>query len=120
MKDLGDEVTFEVGLPQVLKALAEVMARFEDVTTHEVDLEPVSLEDKVALIRARLADRGRLAWSELFADVRSRIDVIVTFMAMLELAKGGELRLHQADNFSELWVFGRVDAGTVPTAEEAP
>jgi segregation and condensation protein A len=120
MKDLGDEVTFEVGLPQVLKALAEVMARFEDVTTHEVDLEPVSLEDKVALIRARLADRGRLAWSELFADVRSRIDVIVTFMAMLELAKGGALRLHQADNFSELWVFGRDDAGTVPTAEETP
>jgi chromatin segregation and condensation protein Rec8/ScpA/Scc1 (kleisin family) len=39
-------------------------------------------------------------------------------MAMLELAKGGALRLHQADNFSELWVFGR-DA-TDTTAGETP
>jgi segregation and condensation protein A len=118
MKELGDEVTFEVGMAQVLKALAEVLSRFETVTTHDVDLEPVALEDKVAFIRTRLQERGRLAWSELFEGVRSRLDVIVTFMAMLELAKGGALRLHQADNFSELWVFGR-DA-TDTTAGETP
>ena len=119
MKELGDDVTFEVGMPQILKALAEVMARFENVTTHEVDLEPVALEDKIAIIREQLAARGRLAWSELFAGARTRLDVIVTFMAMLELAKGGALRLHQADNFSELWVFGRDASATGATAGES-
>jgi segregation and condensation protein A len=118
MKQMGDEITFEVGLPQVLKALSEVLSRFETVTTHDVDLEPVSLEDKVALIRTHLRDRRRLAFAELFAGARSRLDVIVTFMAMLELAKSGALRLHQADNFSELWVFGRDDDAAAAAAEE--
>lgn len=111
MKELGDEITFEVALPQIMKALSDVLSRFEEVTTHQVELEPVALEDKVAALRQRLAERGRLAWSELFDGVRSRIDVIVTFMAMLELAKGGALRLQQADNFSELWLWSRNDAG---------
>lgn len=110
MKELGDEVTFEVALPQIMKALSDVLSRFEEVTTHQVELEPVALEDKVEILRRRLLERGRLAWSELFEGVRSRIDVIVTFMAMLELAKGGVLRLQQADNFSELWLWSRNDA----------
>jgi len=109
MKELGDEVTFEVALPQIMKALSDVLSRFEEVTTHQVELEPVALEDKVEILRQRLYERGRLAWSELFEGVRSRIDVIVTFMAMLELAKGGVLRLQQADNFSELWLWSRKD-----------
>jgi len=119
MKEMGDEITFEVALPQIMKALSDVLSRFEEVTTHQVELEPVALEDKVAILRQRLMERGRLAWSELFDGVRSRIDVIVTFMAMLELAKGGALRLQQADNFSELWLWSRAveDAPAAPAPE---
>ncbi len=119
MKSLGDEITFEVGLPQILKALAEVLGRIDEVVAHEVQLEPVSLEDKVAILRTRLAARGRLAWSELFEDVRTRLDVIVTFMAMLELAKGGAVRIQQADNFSELWIWSRETAAAPEFHSEA-
>jgi segregation and condensation protein A len=107
MKKEGDEIAFEVNMASMMKALAGVLARFEEVATHEVQLEPVSLEEKVALLRDRIRERGRLAWSELFEGVRSRIEVIVTFIAILELAKGGALRVHQADNYSELWVWSR-------------
>jgi len=109
MKELGDEVTFEVALPQIMKALSEVLGRFSEVTTHDVELEPVALENKVESIRTRLLEHGRLSWTELFGSEKSRIDVIVTFMAMLELAKAGVLRVQQADNFSELWIFSRHD-----------
>ncbi len=119
MKSLGDEITFEVGLPQIMKALAEVLARVDEVVAHEIQLEAVSLEDKVANLRTKLAARGRLAWSELFEDVRTRLDVIVTFMAMLELAKGGALRLQQADNFSELWIWSRDTEAAPEVHQEA-
>ena len=81
-----------------------------DPEAHEVQLEPVSLEDRVALLRQMLAQRQRIAWSELFEGTRSRMEVIVTFIAVLELAKGGALQLHQADNRSEIWVWSRTDA----------
>jgi segregation and condensation protein A len=122
MKSHGDEVTFEVSMAELMKALSAVLGRFDEVITHEVQLEPVALEDKIEMLRGRLRERGRLAWSELFDGVRSRIEVIVTFIAILELAKGGALRVQQADNYSELWVWSRDDATTVtgnpPVAHE--
>jgi segregation and condensation protein A len=105
----GDEETFDVSLSQLVKALQGVLGRFETVVTHEVQLEPVSIEEQVALVQERLERRGRLSFGELFEGARSRIEVIVTFMALLELIKGGALSVHQAESFSELWIFPRRD-----------
>ena len=103
---MGDEETFDVSMSQLTKALQSVLSRFEEVTTHEIELEPISIEDKGAILRSLIAERGRLPFSELFNEDHSRLEIIVTFIAMLELIKGGELRVHQADNVSELWIFG--------------
>lgn len=108
-QELGDEETFEVTMPQLMRALQSVLSRFEEVTTHSVDLEPVSIEEKGALLRQLIQSRGHLPFRELFTRDHSRLEIIVTFIAMLELIKGGELKVHQADNGSELWIF-RPDA----------
>jgi segregation and condensation protein A len=104
---LGDEETFEVSLSQLVKALQTVLGRFETVVTHEVDIEPVSLEETTAMLQARLRVQGRLSFAELFQDARTRLEAIVIFMSLLELIKGGALSVHQAENFSELWIFPR-------------
>jgi segregation and condensation protein A len=104
---LGDEETFEVNMPQLIRALQGVLSRIDEIVTHEIRREPVSLDEKCDLLRVHLAPTGRCAFSELFSGDRTRIDVIVTFMAILELIKRGELRAHQSDNSSELWVFRR-------------
>jgi segregation and condensation protein A len=119
LKAMPDEVTFEVSMPALMKALAGVLARFETVATHEVKLEPVSLEERVGWLRETLLTRPRLAWSELFVGVHSRIEVIVTFIAVLELAKIGALRVHQADPASELWVWSRAGEPAPAAAELA-
>jgi segregation and condensation protein A len=116
MKKEGDEVTFEVSMAELVKALTGVLGRFEEVATHEVRLEPVSLEDRMAFLRQKLQERRRLAWTEMFDGSRSRLEVIVTFIAILELAKGGVLQLHQADNTSEIWVWQRTDGTPDSTA----
>jgi segregation and condensation protein A len=107
-----EEEEFEVSLPHLVRALQGVLTRFEAIVTHEIQLEPVALEEKVQLLREQLAQHGgRLAFGELFERARTRLEVIVTFMAMLELIKGGLLQVHQAENFSELWLFQPAAAG---------
>jgi segregation and condensation protein A len=127
MKSYGDEITFEVSLGEMMKALQSVLARLDEVVTHEVQLEPVALEDKMALLEAHVHEHGRLAFADLFAGDRTRIEVIVTFMAMLELMKRGVLSVHQAENFSELWIWARdpqaaarLDEAGEPVAEPDP
>ncbi len=121
-REEGDEEIFEVNLPQLMRALQGVLGRFETVVTHEVALIHVSLEDKTAWLRARLERQGRLRFAELFEDARTRLDVIVTFMALLELIKARALRAHQAESFSELWIFPAADGeppAGAPNAEVA-
>jgi len=116
MKKDGDEVTFEVSMAELMKALTAVLGRFEEIATHEVNLESVSLEERMDYLRRRVQERARLSWTEMFDGTRSRLEVIVTFIAILELAKGGVLQLHQADNTSEIWVWGRTDGTTQAAA----
>jgi len=119
MKKEGDEVMFDVSMAELMKALSAVLGRFEEVATHEVNLEPVSLEERMEFLRRKIQARQRLAWTEMFDGTRSRLEVIVTFIAILELAKGGVLQLHQADNTSEIWVWRRTDgAPQVPASPD--
>jgi len=104
-KEHGEEEIFSVDLPRLMQALQGVLRRFEIVTTHEVVLEPVHLEERTAWLQSRLQEAGRLRFGDVFEGARSRLEVIVTFMALLELIKARALKAHQAESFSDLWIF---------------
>lgn len=62
----------------------------------------VTLEERAAVIRAALRDAGVIVLQELVGDMRDRIVVVVTFMAMLELVKGRELSVEQDQPFGPI------------------
>lgn len=73
----------------------------------------VSVADAVAELADELPRVGRISFSRLTAGLVERLEVIVRFLAVLELCKQGRLDLDQAGNFGELhvcWV-GDVDHG---------
>ncbi len=96
--------------------LKAVLARLDDVTTHEVELEPVHLEDRIELLRARLAGQRELTFTEYLRDVRSRMGVVVSFMAVLELMKAGEISAVQEHAFGEILILRRDGLGSDATA----
>ena len=57
----------------------------------------ITLEDRARIIRAALRDVPHLVLQELLADVDDRVVIAVTFMAMLEMVKGRELTVDQAE-----------------------
>jgi segregation and condensation protein A len=69
------------------------------------------VRDKVKLIRERLAADGRVSFAALIAECRSRMEIIVSFMAVLELIKSRVLDALQDAAFTDIVL--------VPTDEEA-
>jgi segregation and condensation protein A len=63
-----------------------------------------SVADAVVVVSERLARAGRLSFSRLTADLTERLEVIVRFLAVLELFKQGSVDLEQATTFGELQV----------------
>lgn len=64
----------------------------------------VSVRDALATVLERLPDRGTITFRLLTADATGRLDVVVRFLAVLELFKQGVVDLEQASTFSELVV----------------
>ena len=69
----------------------------------------VSLHTKINELRSVLQQRTELSFQEFIAGVRTRMEVIVSFLAMLELIKGGALSVHQDRPFGEIILRYRPD-----------
>ncbi|MFZ6030997.1 MAG: segregation and condensation protein A [Chloroflexota bacterium] len=62
----------------------------------------VTIRDKIKLIAQTLRQRGRATFSILLGSKRTRLDVVVTFLAMLELAKRRLVNVTQETLFGEI------------------
>jgi segregation and condensation protein A len=86
-------------------AFKEVLATQPPKNIHEVNAQRVSIEDRMKVIVALLRERESATFAELFADTPSKIVAVVTFVALLELARAHRIKLHQAAAFSEVRVY---------------
>lgn len=102
-----------VGLFDLLEALQEVLRANPDPKVHEVSLEQLSVTDRINAILSRLQGRESMAFVELFEDGLLRKEVIVTFLALLELVKLRMVRFMQNTRHGAIWLFPTVvlDAG---------
>jgi segregation and condensation protein A len=87
----------------------EVLDRSPRLDSFEVILDEITLEDRIAEILARFEEGERLAFAELLSDAR-RIHVVITFIALLELARLGKIAIVQAALFEPIWVERRSEA----------
>lgn len=62
----------------------------------------VTLEERATIIRAALVDTPIVVLQDLLEDLSDRVVVAVTFLAMLELVKGRELSVEQAEPFGPI------------------
>lgn len=64
----------------------------------------ISLQDKISAIRAKIMGKIELRFQDLILDSKSRTEIIVTFLGILELVKQRLVIVTQDDNFSEIIV----------------
>jgi segregation and condensation protein A len=101
-----------VTLFALLDALNRVMARIPEQAVYEIQGEAYDIEDKMALIASRLAEEGVLSFSALLERCRSRVEMIVTFIALLELIKLGQALVVQAEVFGDIQIVARTPEGS--------
>jgi segregation and condensation protein A len=92
----NEGVEFErVSLFDLLSALRDALAKLPQEAAHEVVLEQASVRDKMSFILDHLRRSGRVLFQSLFGAATSRLEIIVTFLAVLELVRIRALRARQ-------------------------
>jgi segregation and condensation protein A len=93
----------EVGIFQLINAFQNVIRRIEArEELQEISGENFTVSDKIEIILARVSDGFALKFSELFAHMASRVEIVVTFLALLELIRLKQVRVSQFDPFGEI------------------
>jgi segregation and condensation protein A len=95
----------EVGIFQLINAFQNVIKRLEARhDLQEIFEEQFTVSDKIEVILRRIGNGGKLLFSDLFAAVTSRIEVVVTFLALLELIRLKQVRAIQPEPLGEIEV----------------
>jgi len=109
--DAGVDVTKDVPLAEV--SIFDLINAFNDVLKkasaredfREIIEERFTVSDKIEEILYTLRERSDMIFSELFASAGSRAEVVVTFLALLELIRLKRLKVVQAEAFGEIQVL---------------
>ncbi len=95
----------DVSLFDLLGALNRVLKRLEARTDAlDVTDEKWTVNEKMELLLRLVAERGILRFSDLFEPITSRAEVIVTFLALLELVRLKQLVAAQSVQFGEIQI----------------
>lgn len=98
-------------LDQLYDAFVSIMFRVQQqqgkTPQKEVSRDVYNIGDRIEFLSRRLKREKRFGFSELFSEAVTKQQVIVTFMAMLELLSNGVLTVEQEGAFGEIVICRR-------------
>jgi segregation and condensation protein A len=86
----------------LVKAFHEIVERYRDRIIMEVEHEQVTLEQKLLELRSLLALQPVVYFSSFFERQISRLHLIVTFLALLEMARLKEINIFQTATYDDI------------------
>jgi|ERR1043166_61421 segregation and condensation protein A len=96
------EVT--VGLFDLLKVFQEILARHKEEVLMEIEREEVSMAEMLERLRNMVLSAGEVNLRVFFEQARSRRELVVAFLSVLELVRTTDVTLVQKQTFGDIVV----------------
>jgi segregation and condensation protein A len=94
----------DVGVIDLQEAWRDILKRAKLVQHHKISREELSVREHMSLVLRKLQGRKFIEFEDLFEVQRGMPVVIVTFIAMLELAKETLIEVTQAEAYAPIYV----------------
>jgi len=94
----------DVGIFDLISALNQVLDRAPDEELQEIFAEQFTVAEKVDLLLTMTAKGKAVSLGRIFLGMRSRLEIVCTFLAVLELIKLNRLSARQDSHFEEIVV----------------
>jgi segregation and condensation protein A len=93
----------DVGIFDLIAAFQKVLSRVDaQEDLREIFDERFTVADKMQALQEMMAQRERIVFSDLFPEKASRTEIVVTFLALLELIRLKQVRISQPEPFAEI------------------
>ncbi len=92
----------DVTLYDLARVFKEAMENRPVMSQFELNREPIKLEQQKEFLFKYFDGDGRLKFSTLLKNLKTRLEIIVTFLAILDLVREGTCTLEQNDVFDDI------------------
>ncbi len=99
---LGDVTLIDLGL-----AFRRIMERLPRIEQIGIETIKINIRQQIRFLREFFVKRSRVRFSEVASKLADRIELVVTFLAILEMIKTNEINVSQKDIFGEIWLSKR-------------
>jgi len=93
-----------VEMRDLMYALRDVIVRAENYAHHHIQMEPLSVRERMSAVLHRVRGDSFTEFSKLFTVEEGRAGVVVTLLAILELLKQSLIEMVQSENFGQIHV----------------
>jgi segregation and condensation protein A len=107
LEDEEEKLT-DLTLFELVAALQKVLLAAPKETVHQIIVGELTIQEKMAELSQLISERGEMVFEELFTGEPSRMTIVVTFLALLELIKARIVRIYQAQPFGTIRLFRAV------------
>ncbi len=113
----GEAPLAEMEMWRLLEAFKAVLERSKFDIAHEVTVDRISVTERIGELSDLFSLRREVVFEDLFAGQRTRYEVVVTFLAILEMTRLRMLRLYQAAPGTTIHISVAVPEEETPPAE---
>jgi segregation and condensation protein A len=110
----AEEPELEVDLFSLITAFRAVVQRAKQRPTVVMPGEQIPIEARIDQLLDRLSETDACGFEDLFFDIGSRGDMIVTFLALLEMIRLKLVRVFQSGAFGEIRIYKRARPADAP------
>lgn len=101
-----------ISIFDLAKAFRKAMETKKDEPVHEVKKIPVTIEQQIDFIVTRVRTKKNLSFIELASEIKERIALVVTFVAMLEMVRAQIIGIRESGDFNDFIIY-EVDTSNV-------
>ena len=87
------------------KAFKHALDNFKEEPVHEVKRLNVSIEEQIAFILSKIEAAEKINFLNLVNEIKEKIRIIVTFIAILELVKMNRIKIKESPNFNDFMIL---------------
>jgi segregation and condensation protein A len=106
-----NSVWLDVSLMDLIQAYSGIIKKYESAAPEEagfeVEEDVFTVEEKIDMIKKLLENAASFLFEDLFENISAmkKGEIIVTFLAILELVKSGDILVRQKEIFGPIYIF---------------
>ncbi|MFH0881362.1 MAG: ScpA family protein [bacterium] len=103
--DPAEQLLKNITLVTLAEAFRDLQNRVDKTPVHQLAMFTLTIEDMSTMLLSRLRHKDGLGFAEIAERLNERLEVVVAFLAILELIRYRRIRIIQDELFGEIWVM---------------